>query len=72
MVRLLINSLIFYLKLNSLGFFFLLQILINVSFPVYRLEETLIELYLSGHSNKTIDGAFGVRVDDANTPTDGL
>lgn len=62
----------FYLKNEFSWFLFFLQVMVDVSFLVYRLEDTLIELYLSGYSNKTIDDASDTRGEDVNTPADGL
>lgn len=69
---LLINNLFFYLKIEFYWLFFYFKILTGDSFPFYRLEETLIKLYFSCYSSKTIDGTSGTRVDDVNTPVDGL
>ncbi|XP_023765053.1 uncharacterized protein LOC111913565 isoform X1 [Lactuca sativa] len=44
----------------------------NLPPPSEWLEDTLIELYLSGYSNKTIDDASDTRGEDVNTPADGV
>lgn len=56
--------------------FYVNFVLMSVFFVCLRLEDTLIELYLSGYANQTTDDASGAKpLDDdtsTNMPTDGL